>query len=427
MSSRSSSYVLPLYQPSHEKKARFHAVRTALTTILKSRESRSIFIFLVINLFFMFVELLYGIWTNSLGLVSDACHMLFDSTALAIGLLASIIAQWEPNQSFSYGYGRIQVLSGFINAVFLVFISISVFLEAIERIWEPPEIHSKDRLLIVSLLGFFVNLLGVFAFSDAHAHSHGGHGHSHGSSSNKKDDDDLTHKKKDSHSHSHSHGKKEKKHKHSHSEEEHHHDHHHDHDHHDHDHHDHDHGHSHDHDHDHHHDEHKEAHDDFDFEADALEQSNDSRDAIFLHLLADTMGSVAVIVSSTLIHLFGWTVADPICSFLLSLMIFASVIPLLKKSAQTLLQRTPHGFERILKDCLQKVVKIEGVTGYSEPHFWNHDGTAFVGTIHVQISNETNEQKVLSRVLQLFKLRGISQLTVQVEKDNFWQSKSLYS
>ena len=62
------------------------------------------------NLGFMFVELTYGIWSNSLGLISDACHMLFDCVALAIGLLASIIAKWEANQGFTYGYTRVQVI-----------------------------------------------------------------------------------------------------------------------------------------------------------------------------------------------------------------------------------------------------------------------------------------------------------------------------
>jgi zinc transporter 5/7 len=52
----------------------------------------------------MFVELIYGFWTNSLGLISDAFHMLFDCTALAIGLYASVISKWEPNRIFTYGY-----------------------------------------------------------------------------------------------------------------------------------------------------------------------------------------------------------------------------------------------------------------------------------------------------------------------------------
>jgi Co/Zn/Cd efflux system component len=55
---------------------------------------------------FMFVELLYGVWTNSLGLITDACHMLFDCTALFIALYAEVISQWDANQVFSYGYDR---------------------------------------------------------------------------------------------------------------------------------------------------------------------------------------------------------------------------------------------------------------------------------------------------------------------------------
>lgn len=64
----------------------------------------------MVNLSFMFVELVYGFWTNSLGLISDAFHMLFDCTALGIGLYASVIAKWEPNQVFTYGYVVILVL-----------------------------------------------------------------------------------------------------------------------------------------------------------------------------------------------------------------------------------------------------------------------------------------------------------------------------
>ena len=56
-------------------------------------DSRKISIFLVINLSFMFVELIYGFMSNSLGLISDSFHMLFDCTALFIGLIASYISK----------------------------------------------------------------------------------------------------------------------------------------------------------------------------------------------------------------------------------------------------------------------------------------------------------------------------------------------
>lgn len=77
---------------------------------------------------------------------------------------------------------------------------------------------------------------------------------------------------------------------------------------------------------------------------------------VFLHVLADTMGSVGVIVSSLLIENFGWYIADPICSMLIATLIFMSVIPLLKNSAYVLLLRVPPkalkelttGFTRVI-------------------------------------------------------------------------------
>ena len=55
--------------------------------ILSDRDTRNLLGFLIINLTFAFVELFYGFWSNSLGLISDAFHMFFDCTALLIGLV----------------------------------------------------------------------------------------------------------------------------------------------------------------------------------------------------------------------------------------------------------------------------------------------------------------------------------------------------
>ena len=112
----------------------------------------------------------------------------------------------KPTRVFTYGYGRVEVLSGFVNGVFLVVVAIVVFYEAVGRLLEPPEIKT-DRLLIVSVGGFAVNMIGIFSFSHVHAHAHGGgscamsqplatkepHSHHH-------------HSHDDHHSHGHSHG-----------------------------------------------------------------------------------------------------------------------------------------------------------------------------------------------------------------------------
>ncbi len=207
-------------------------------------------------------------WTNSLGLISDGFHMLFDCTALMMGLYASLMSRWKPTRVYSYGYGRVEVLSGFVNCLFLVVVAVFVFIEALHRIVEPPDI-SSERLLFVSVAGFVVNLIGLMAFS-GHAHSHGGHGHSHGG-----------------HTHS----------------------------------------------------------------------GNANMRGMFLHVLADTMGSVSVILSSLLIQQFGWLVADPICSLFIAILIMVSVIPLLKDSADALLLATPdhehvqNTLNKVSDDC----------------------------------------------------------------------------
>jgi zinc transporter 5/7 len=91
-----------------------------LKMILGNPESRKIFYFLMLNLCYMLVQMLYGVWTNSLGLISDgmsffhrpsavncnkfiAIHMAFDCMAIGVGLFVSVMATWDPNERFTYG------------------------------------------------------------------------------------------------------------------------------------------------------------------------------------------------------------------------------------------------------------------------------------------------------------------------------------
>lgn len=86
---------------------------------------------------FMFVEIIYGYLTNSLGLISDAAHMAFDCIALLIGLIASYISKMQQMPDFNFGIKRVEVLFGFFNGVFLIFISFRIMCESIDRIFEP--------------------------------------------------------------------------------------------------------------------------------------------------------------------------------------------------------------------------------------------------------------------------------------------------
>lgn len=130
---------------------------------------------------FMFVELVYGYMSNSLGLISDAFHMLFDCMALFIGLAASYISQMKSSDNeYTYGYTKIETISGLFNGIFLVFISYNILCESVERIFEPIKIKD-DGLITVSVLGLIVNMIGLIFFHEFHHHGEEGcsHGHSH--------------------------------------------------------------------------------------------------------------------------------------------------------------------------------------------------------------------------------------------------------
>ncbi|CAK8532425.1 unnamed protein product [Lathyrus sativus] len=445
--------------------------------ILSERKSRKIALFLLINAGYMVVEFVAGFMSNSLGLISDACHMLFDCAALAIGLYASYISRLPANNHYNYGRGRFEVLSGYTNAVFLVLVGALIVVESFERILDPQEI-STNSLLVVSVGGLVVNVIGLVFFHEEHHHAHGmsgscshSHPHSHSElhnhdphnhhhesnreiisvSSSCQDNScsgDLGHHNHSSHErkvefHTDSHRIQSIKHHnddhHDHNSHADHHDHNHHahiqkHDHHDHiqkhDHHDHNHhANHHDHDHNHHADHHDHDHNHHTGHLDHnhnhhtghLDQKQSHRhidhnmEGIFLHVLADTLGSVGVVISTLLIKYKGWLAADPVCSIFISVLIVSSVIPLLRNSAEVLLQRVPRAHEHDLKDSLASVLKIKGVYGIQKFHSWSFTNTDVVGTLHLHVSTDTDKISVKSQVSHLLHNAGIKDLTLQVE------------
>lgn len=75
---------------------------------------------------------------------------------------------------------------------------------------------------------------------------------------------------------------------------------------------------------------------------------------VFLHILADTLGSVGVIVSAVLMRMFDWMIADPICSIFIAVLIALSVFSLISESVVILMQRQPRQLDNLLPDCYNK-------------------------------------------------------------------------
>ena len=273
------------------------------------------------------------------------------------------------------------------------------------------------ELLTVSSLGLVVNLVGMFAFGHAHhghGHSHGGHGHDHSQGGHDHSHSDHDH----SHSnHDHSRGDHCQSHT-PHSHEAHHHNH---------SHHDHtptesktlndslsplpfsvpatpskphpSHGKSHG-GHSHHH------------------HGNENMHGIFLHILADTLGSVAVVISTILIHYTGWAGFDPLASCLIAILIFASAVPLVTSSAKTLLLTVPEDTEFDLREALAGVSSLKGVVGVTAPRFWMGEGVGgkVGGVMHVMIAKGFEMEEVRERAVGDLAGRGMDVL-VQVEKE----------
>uniref|UniRef100_A0A3Q3A016 Zinc transporter n=1 Tax=Kryptolebias marmoratus TaxID=37003 RepID=A0A3Q3A016_KRYMA len=318
-------------------------------SILADKTSRNLFFFLCLNLSFAFVELTYGIWSNSLGLISDSFHMFFDCTALLAGLAASVISKWRSNDSFSYGYVRAEVLAGFVNGLFLIFTAFFIFSEGVERALEPPDVH-HERLLPVSVAGLLVNLVGIFVFQHGgHGHSHGdgGHGHSHslfnGSLNHGHGGHEHHSKHADWHGgHGHSHGEHEE------------------------------HGHSH------------------------------GGHGVLLHIIADTLGSVGVIISALLMQKYELMIADPICSMLIAILIGVSVVPLLKESIGILMQRTPPSLDHALPECYQRVQQLQGVYNLQDLHFWTLCTDVYIGTLKLLVAPDADTRWILSQTHNIF-------------------------
>jgi len=130
----------------------------------------------------MFVEVVYGLLSNSLGLLTDGAHMLLDCSAILIGLYSRYLSKKSKNEVYNFGYERAEVLGTFINSVFLIFISLYIVFESFERSIQPKDIHGEN-LILVSFLGLIVNLIGIYFFHN----DHGSHSHSHSGCSHVKE------------------------------------------------------------------------------------------------------------------------------------------------------------------------------------------------------------------------------------------------
>ena len=140
---------------------------------LDSRYLYSILITLVV----LAAEVIGGIWTGSLALLSDSGHVLTDVLALVISFAAYKLAQRPSDDNHTYGYHRLEVFAALLNGISLAIISIGIWWEAAQRFMAPNEILGIP-MMVIAVIGLIANILVALVLKADH-HSDDDHDHNH--------------------------------------------------------------------------------------------------------------------------------------------------------------------------------------------------------------------------------------------------------
>jgi cobalt-zinc-cadmium efflux system protein len=259
---------------------------------------------------FLVVEVVAGLLAGSLAVLADAAHMLSDTCSLALAFLASWLAIRPATPQRSFGFRRAEILAALANGVALVAVSIWIFVAAIGRLDEPPEVPG-GWITAVGVVGFAVNVAAAWILGRAGS------------------------------------------------------------------------------------------------------ESLNLRAAL-LHVLADLLGSVGVIVAGLVVLLTGWDYADPLAALAIGLLVLASSWRILRESVAILLEETPAGIDAI--EVGHALAAVEGVVEVHDLHIWTITSGFPALAAHILVDPEADFRVVRLELERLLHERfGLDHTTLQVE------------
>ena len=272
------------------------------------------FRFAVLITFCVFLgELIGGIWSGSLALLSDAAHVMSDVFSLLISWLAIYLSTRPATSSRTYGYHRAEVFAAFVNGVSLIAISGWIFYEAYHRYVSPTEIKVTG-MFIVACLGFAGNLLILWQL----------HGESHG--------------------------------------------------------------------------------------------NLNVRSAV-LHVIGDTLSSVAVLVGGAIIFWTGWYPIDALLSFLIGGIILFGAVNVTREAVHILLENSPRNADAYT--VAQHLCELEAVEDVHDMHIWSLCSNYSALSAHIVVDENTTlaPDRILEQInAELQTHFGINHTTLQLEQ-----------
>ncbi|MFL1780446.1 Cation transporter [Candidatus Hepatincolaceae symbiont of Richtersius coronifer] len=296
---------------------------------------------------FMLIEFFGGLISGSMALISDSAHMLSDFISLILALMGVVISKRGNNLAKTYGYKRFEIIIGFTNALFLVFLCFMIVYEAISRLFYANEVNTLI-MIPVAVSGLIINfvVLGLFQLDknagQFHGHSH--HSNSHGAA----------------HTHSQSHAHYDK---------------------------------------DHHNHGLNDASAPVSGKQKKIKPKTRSllMEGAFLHVLSDTLGSLAAITAGIVIYYTNWAYIDPILSIFIVSLIANSTWKILKESFHILMEGSPRHINAAnIKSELEK--NIESVINIHHIHLWMLNEQENLLTLHAIIQKDKNIASTLNEI-----------------------------
>ncbi|WP_297551278.1 cation diffusion facilitator family transporter [Thermococcus sp.] len=277
----------------------------------KGELRRKLVFSVVLNITITIAEIIGGILSGSLALLSDSFHNFSDSMSLLGSYIALKISERKPNEKYTFGYKRAEILVAFVNSAVLVGISFFLLVEAYRRFKNPQPIDTAI-MLPIAVVGLVANLLSVLLLHD---HAHG----------------------------------------------------------------------------------------------------LNIRSA-YLHLLSDTLSSVAVIIGGLLIRFYGVGWVDPLVTVFISLYILREAYVVLRESVEVLMEASPElDFEAIKAE----LESIPGVKNAHHFHAWRVGENEIHFECHLSVEDMllSEAQRIIDEAEKRLKKFGITHVTVQLEVD----------
>lgn len=329
---------------------------------------------------------------GSLAVLSDAAHLAADLSAFVVAISGSHIASLPASDSHTFGLKRTESLAALFSMVSLAILSVGLACEAIRRMYidlfaggEVTQVEGK-LMSSIAFLGVIVNVILAYVLGEDHIHMvgsddcHGDHGHDHGHSHG--------HSSNNEHGHAHKHDEESdtllsnKDHSYS-------------------------------------------AVNDVQHldevlpEGDNVTESkphkkerNVNLHAAYLHVLADLLQSVVVLVAGLIIWWKPtWQLADPICTLIFSIIVCYSTIGVIRSSLSVLLEEVPPGVN--WEEIYDAINGVDGVTNVHDLHIWSISHGNFILSVHAAADNSVQAYQDIKKLCN--EKYNISHLTVQLQ------------